>query len=88
VLLETPPQRLAAGQHAVVGVRERKRRQEGESLPAAGAQTATDPDPIVVFIVRLLAAVSVANDRITFTNRASPQDELTAVCGPISFQLV
>jgi hypothetical protein len=41
-----------------------------------------------MFIVRLLAPATVTDDRIAFTNRASSQDELVAVCGPIGFQLV
>ncbi len=69
-------------------VRERKPRQEGEGLPATGAATATDANPIVVFIVRLLAAASVANDRIAFTSGAAPQDEFGAASGPIRFELV
>jgi hypothetical protein len=52
------------------------------------AATAPNPDPVVVFIVRLLAAASVADDRIAFTNRAVPQDDLVAVFGPIDFELV
>jgi hypothetical protein len=42
--------------------------------------------PIAILIVRLLAAAAVADDRIPFTCRASPQD-LVAVSGPISFKL-
>jgi hypothetical protein len=71
-----------------MGVRERKQREEGEGLPATGATTATDPDPVVVFIVGLLAAASMADDRIAFTNRASPQDDFRAVRGPLRFELV
>ena len=88
VLHKAPPQRLTASQQAVVGVRERKQRQEGEGLPATGAATAPDPNPVVMFIVRLLAAASVADDRIAFTNRASPQNDLGAARGPIGFELV
>jgi hypothetical protein len=62
-------------------------REEGEGLPATGAATATD-DPVVVFIVGLLAAASMADDRIAFTNRASPQDDFRAVRGPFRFELV
>ena len=51
------------------------------------AKAATDPDPIVVFIVRLLAAASVADDRIAFTHGASPQNDLVAVSGPVGFEL-
>jgi hypothetical protein len=41
-----------------------------------------------MLIVGLLAAVSVANDRIAFAKRASPQDDLVAIFGPVGFQLV
>ena len=68
-------------------IRERKRRQEGEGLPAIGATTAMDADPIVMLIVRLLAAASVADNRIVFANGASP-DDFVAVCSPIGFELV
>jgi hypothetical protein len=30
-----------------------------------------DPDPVMVLVVRLLAAPAVADDRIPFTDRAS-----------------
>jgi hypothetical protein len=30
-----------------------------------------DPDPVVVFVVRLLAEAAVTDDRIPFTDRAS-----------------
>jgi len=52
------------------------------------AKAASDSNPGVMFIVRLLAAASVTDDGIAFANRASPQDELIAVCGPIGFLLV
>jgi len=55
-----------------VRVRERKQRQEGEGLLATGAATASDANPVVLLIVRLLAAASMADDRIALTNRASP----------------
>jgi hypothetical protein len=71
-----------------VRVRGREQREKGEGLLATGAATATDANPVVMLIVGLLAAASVADDRITFTNRASPQDDLVTVCGPIVFDLV
>ena len=79
---------LTARQQTVVGVGERKQWKKGESLPATGATAATDVDPVVVFIVGLLAATSVADDQIASTNRASPQDGFGAVRRPIGFQLV
>jgi hypothetical protein len=88
VLLKAPPQCLATSQQAIVRVRERKRRQEGEGLLATGAATATDRDPVVMLVVRLLTAAAVADDRIAFTNGASPPDDPVAVLGPVSFELV
>ena len=46
-----------------------------------------DRDPIMILIVRLLAAASVADDQLPLTDRASPQD-LVAVLLPLSFKLV
>ena len=42
----------------------------------------------MVFIVGLLAAASVADDRIVFASGASPQNDLGATRGPIRFELV
>ena len=88
VLHKAPPQCLTASQQAVLGVRERKQRQEGEGLSATVAATAPDLDPIMVFIVCLFAAVSMADNRIAFTSGASPQDDFGAARGPIRFTLV
>jgi len=41
-----------------------------------------------MLVVRLLAAASMADDRIARTNRASPQDDFGAVRRPIRFELV
>jgi hypothetical protein len=71
-----------------VCVRERKRRKKGEGLPATGAAAAADANPVVMLIVRLLAAASMADDRIAFTSGASPQDDFGAVRRPIDFELV
>jgi hypothetical protein len=68
-------------------VSERKQWEESERLPANWAATTTDANPIVILIMRLLAAAAMADDRIPFTCRASPQD-LVAISGPISFNLV
>jgi hypothetical protein len=88
VLHQAPPQCLTARQQTVVRVRERKTREKGEGPPTTGAATATDTNPVVMFIVRLLAAASMADDRIALTNRASPQDDFGAVRRPIRFELV
>ena len=71
VLHKAPPQCLAARQQAVMRVRKRKQRKKREGRPAIDAAAATDPDPVVMLVVRLLAATAVTNDRILFTNRTS-----------------
>ena len=88
MLRKTPPQCLTARQQTVVRVRKGKQRKKGEGLPATRAATAAYPDPVVMRIVRLLAAASEADDRITFTSRASSQDDFGAARGPIRFELV
>ena len=62
VLLQAPPQGLATSQQAIVRVRQRKRREESEGLVAPRAVAAPDPNPVVMLIVRLLAAAPMAND--------------------------
>jgi hypothetical protein len=71
-----------------MGVRERKQRQKGKGLSAIRAATTTDLNPVVILIVSLLAAASVADNRTTFTNGALRQNDLVAVSGPVSFELV
>jgi len=88
MLHRAPPQSLTARQQTVMGVRERKQQEEGEGLPATGAATPPDPDPVVVFIVGLLAAASMADDGIAFTSGASPQEDFSATRGPLRFELV
>jgi hypothetical protein len=69
-------------------VRKRKQREEGEGRAASTAVTAADPNPVVMLIVSLLSAPSVADDGIALTNRTMPQDDLVAISGPIGFALV
>ena len=88
VLHKVSPKRLRTGQQAVVGIREREQGKQSEALPASGAKAASDPNPVVMFIVRLLAPPTVADDGITFTNRASPQHDVLAVASPVGFELV
>src|SRR5215831_9235697 len=81
---ETTPQRLAASDQAVVGVRERERRQEGERLVARSADAAPHPNPIVFWVMSLLAATAVANDRMAQTKGALAKD--TPRLGPIDLE--
>ena len=71
-----------------MGVRQRKPRQEGEGFPATGAAAAADANPGVMLVMCLLAAASMADDRILLTNEALPQNGLGTAGGPIGFQLV
>lgn len=88
VLQKAPPQRLTASQQAVMSVRERKQGQESEGLSAPGAAAAADANPIVMLVMRLLAAASMADDGIAFTSGASPHDDFGAARRPIRFELV
>jgi hypothetical protein len=88
VLHKVSAERLSASQQAVVGVGRRERGEQGESLPATRAKAASNPNPVVMLVVRLLAATTVTDDRIAFANRASPQHDVLAVASPVSFELV
>ena len=88
VVHKAASQGLTTRQQAVMGVRERKQWKKSEGLPATSAATPTNPDPVVMLVVRLFAAASVADDRITFTSRASSQNDFVAARGPIRFELV
>src|SRR5579872_1306222 len=81
------PERLAARDQAVVAIRRRERRQEGERLSASVADTAANPDPIMLFIMSLLASATVPDDGILLTNRAPAQDDFRARLGPIGFEV-
>ena len=85
---EVAPQRLAAGDQAVMAVGRRERRQEGKRLPAPVAEAAANPDPIMVFIMSLFAAAAMTDDGVLHTNRASAQDDFRARLGPIGFEVV
>ena len=88
VPVQTSPQRLAASQQAVVGVRQREQGKQGEGLSTTLANAAPNPNPVVMFIVRLLAPTTVTDDGIAFANRTSPQQNLLAIVRPIGFDLV
>jgi hypothetical protein len=88
VFLQAPPQRLAARKQTEVGVRKRKQREKGERHPAVRAAATPNPDPIVMLVVRLLAATPVPNNRITLTDRTQAYDDLVAVVGPAGSKLL
>ena len=85
---QAPPQCLTARQQAVVRVRQRKQWEKCECLSTPRAATTPDADPIVMLIVRLLAAASMADDGIAFASRAPPQDDIGTIRRPIRFELV
>jgi hypothetical protein len=78
---------LATSQQAVVGVRQREQGKQGEGLSTALAKAAPDPNPVMVFIVCLLATATMTDDGIAFADRASPQYDLLAVASPVGFDL-
>jgi hypothetical protein len=71
VLHETHQQRLETRKQTVMRVRKREHRKKGEGCPAINTPAAMNPDPVVMLVVSLLAATTVTDDRIPFTNRAS-----------------
>ena len=85
---EIAAQRLAAGSQAVMGVGWRELRQERERLAATVADTAANPDPIMVFIMSLLAPATVADDGILYANRTTAQNDFRACLGPIGLEVV
>jgi len=70
-----------------MGVREREQGKQGESFPTTLAEAAPDRNPVVMFVVRLLATATVTDDGIAFTNRAAPQPDVVDVAVPIGFDL-
>lgn len=84
-LHEIVPQRLAAGNEAVVAVGRRERRQECDRLPASPAKAAPNPDPIMMFVMRLFAAAAMTDDGVLQTNRASAENNFRTGLRPIRF---
>jgi hypothetical protein len=81
------PQRLTAGDQAVMGVGQRKHRQEGNRMFARSADTAPNRDPVMVFVMSLLLPAAMPNDRILRANRTPANDYFRASLRPIGFQL-
>src|SRR2546428_13892665 len=76
------------GRASCNGCKGAKATAEGESLPAIGAAATADVNPVVMLVVCLLAAASMADDRIVLTNGALPQNGPGTTGRPIGFQLV
>ena len=58
-----------------MSVRQREWRQEGERLAAEVADAAPNPDPIMVFVMRLFAPAAMTNDGVLQANRAAAQND-------------
>src|SRR5437667_9781205 len=71
-----------------MSVCQRENRQEGKGLATSVTEAASDANPIVMFIVRLLAAATMPDYRLAFTNRALTQNDVGASCGPVGSQVV
>ena len=84
---EVAPQRLAAGNEAVLCVRWRELREEGEGLVARSANAPPNLNPIVLLIVSLFPPAAMSDNGITLTNGASTHDYLARNNGPIAFKL-
>jgi hypothetical protein len=80
------PQRLTAGEQAVMRVGKRKHRQEGNRLFARFADTAPNRDPVMVFVMSLLPPTAMTNDRILRAYRTAANDSIRASFRPIGFQ--
>jgi hypothetical protein len=82
------PQRLAAGDEAVVAVGRRERRQESERLPTQIAEPTPDLNPVMIFVMGLFAPAPMADDRIPPTDRALPKDRPSTSFDPIGLEVV
>ena len=58
------PQRLAAGNQAVVAIGQREGRQKGERPPAQIAEATPNRNPIMVFVMSLFAPAAMTDDGI------------------------
>ncbi len=81
------PQRLTAGDQAVMAVGKRKHGQEGNRLLARSADTATNRNPVMLFIMSLFLAAAMTNDRILRANWTPANDYFCASLGSIGFPL-
>jgi len=62
---------LSPAIQTVMSVRRRPSRKDGEGFATRAAETAPYPDPVVVFVVGLLAPLAVADDGVESAARAA-----------------
>lgn len=82
-----PSQRLTAGDEAVVAVRQRERRQEGEGFRAQIAAAPADLNPVVIFVVGLFPPAPMADDRFAQTHRTQAKNRSSATLCPVGFEV-
>jgi hypothetical protein len=68
-------------------VRERKPRQEGNRLAARLADASPDRNPVMIFIMSLFAAPTMANDRVQQTNWALADEPFCFCLRPIGWRV-
>lgn len=83
VLQEISPQRMAACQQAVVGIRQGENGKESEGQVAGSTDPSANSDPVVSFIMSLLASPAVPHNRIAQTLRTKARDLFLAGGSPI-----
>ena len=69
----------------VVTVGRRQKGKKREGLSAKLADAATNPDPVVMFVMGLFVASAMADDGIARTLRTPPGKVLRARSSPVSF---
>jgi len=87
VLDKVASERLTASDQAVMGVGERKGRQEGNRLAASSADAAPNSNPVVVFIMGLFATTTMTDDLIPRANWAATKDCFGRGVRPIGYKL-
>jgi hypothetical protein len=87
-LYKVAPQRLTAGDQAVMRVGGREPWQESNRLPARSAHASPNLNPVLAFVMSLFAPAAVAHDRVDQTNRASAHDHFLACLRPVGLQVV
>jgi hypothetical protein len=66
----------------------REGRQESERLPAQNAEAAPNLNPVMIFVTSLFAPATMADNRITQTNRALAKDCPSTSFDPVGFEVV
>jgi len=66
-------------------MRESSRRAKKQRFSSTAAP---NPDPVVVFVMRLFTAAAMADDGVLETDRAAAREEVRTRLGPIGFEVV